>query len=57
MTKDGHAVALLSGELSVEERIKVNKFSRLLQKTFSYYFSKFSLFISNFHAIGDGIEC
>ncbi len=23
MTKDGHAVALLSGELSVEDRIKV----------------------------------
>ncbi len=27
MTKDGHAVALLSGELSVEDRIKVENLS------------------------------
>jgi ATP-dependent RNA helicase DDX19/DBP5 len=27
MTKDGHAVALLSGELTVEERIQVTKYN------------------------------
>jgi len=40
MTKDGHAVALLSGELSVEDRIKVeNYLYRLIEKSSKYLFN------------------